>query len=665
MKNFFRALRLTFAYPGTMAAALFSALLVAVLWGGNIGTIYPIVEVVFKGQSLGQWADTQLDASQQRIADFEREIDRLDREIDRADGDVRNSLIQQRTAKEQRLAAEHDALARTRWIAPWLHQYMPDGPFATLLLVIGVLLTGTLIKDVFLVIEALLTERLAQQATLDLRNAFYRRTLRMDLASFGEQTTSDLLSRFTNDMSSVTIGIHVFFGRAVREPLKLIACLAGAAWVCWPLLLLSLAVVPPAMLLVRQLARSMKRASRKAMEEMSLLYNVLVETFNGIKVVKAFTMERYERLRFHRGAREFYRRAMKMARYDALVRPTTELAGMVMIALAILAGAYLVLNQETHLLGIQMSQRPLSLAELLLFYAMLAGTSDPVRKMADVWGQLQKSYAAADRVYEMYDREPKIAEPVQSKPLPRHRRDIVFDNVSFGYQTNQQVLDQINLRIAFGETLAIVGPNGCGKSTLANLIPRFFDPIEGAVRLDGVDLRETSRRGLRRQVGLVTQETLLFNDTVLNNIRYGRPNASRDDVIAAAKKGHAHRFITEKLAEGYDTPVGASGGRLSGGERQRIALARAILRDPAILILDEATSQIDLESEQLIGQTLAEFARGRTTVLITHRLSLLDLADRILVMDRGRIVDLGTHAELMARCDLYARVYRLDLRASA
>jgi ATP-binding cassette subfamily B protein/subfamily B ATP-binding cassette protein MsbA len=229
----------------------------------------------------------------------------------------------------------------------------------------------------------------------------------------------------------------------------------------------------------------------------------------------------------------------------------------------------------------------------------------------------------------------------------------------------EPVLRAIDLRIPFGESLAIVGSNGCGKSTLVNLVARFYDPVEGAVRLDGVDLRACRVRELRRKIGIVTQQTVLFDDTVMNNIRYGSLHATDEQVIAAAKKAHAHRFIVEKLDEGYDTIVGERGGRLSGGQRQRIALARAILRDPEILILDEATSQIDLESEQLIHQALREFTRGRTAILITHRLSTLTLADRILVMDAGRIADLGTHQELLGRCDIYRRLHQIQFRESA
>ena len=525
-----------------------SAPVVAVLWGGNIGFLYPLVEVVGKNQSLGQWVDAEIVAAQQEIAAGE------------AAGD-----------EQATRAARHDLWLYGE-LKPWIDQYLPSDPFQTLAVVVALLLAGTIIKDAFLTTGSFLVDRLAQLATFDLRKQFYRRTLRMDLVTFSENGTSDLLSRFTHDVEQIAGGIQTLFGRAVREPLKMIVCLAGAAYICWQLLLLSLVVAPLAGFLIGLLAKTLKRANRKALEEMSSLYNILVETFSGIKVVKAFTMERYERNRFHQTSKQCYRKAMRIALFDGLINPVTELMGISTICLAILFGAYLVMSRQTHLLGIKMCTQPLSLSALLAFYGMLAGVSDPARRLAEVFSKLQRASAAADRVYQRLDREASVCDPARPRPMPRHHRDLVFDRVSFHYTPSQSVLEDIQLRIPFGETIAIVGPNGCGKSTLANLLPRFFDPVSGSVHLDGIDLRDVRLRELRNQIGLVTQETLLFDDTVVNNIRYGCPQATDEQVIEAAKRAHAHKFIEQKLERGYQTVVGQGGGRLSGGQRQRIAL---------------------------------------------------------------------------------------------
>ena len=487
----------------------------------------------------------------------------------------------------------------------------------------------------------------------------------MDIGSFSEARLSELMSRFTNDISAVNNGIQTVIGKAVREPLKMITCLVIAALVCWRLLVISLLIAPIAGYLIRRLSKTLKCANYKALEETSTLYNILSETFGGIKVVKAFTMERHERLRFHRNSKAFYRKMMKISWLDALIHPVTELAGIAMICLTVLAGTYLIIKNETHLLGIKICDRPLEFTDLALFYAMLAGSIDPARRLSDVFNGIQRACAASDRVYQLLDREPSVRDPAKPRTLVRHHRHIEFENVNFSYLPDQPVLSNLNLRISYGETLAIVGANGSGKTTLANLIARFYDPTSGSIRIDDVDLREVRMRDLRGQIGLVTQEPLLFDDTVLNNIRYGSPQATKQQVIDAARKAYAHRFIEELLEKGYDTNVGQLGGRLSGGQRQRISLARAILRDPPILILDEATSQIDLESEQLIHKVLEQFARGRTAIIITHRLQTLDLADRVLVLDSGRIADLGSHNELMGRCDLYRRLYQIHLRESA
>jgi len=665
MNNFLRVVRLALRYRGTLIAAFFTSLAVGVLWGANIGAVYPFVQVVFRGQSLHQWIDTQVDTSQASIVDLETQLKTLRDQRDAAAPDERSRTDREIEFLAARLKAERQALNGFGRLRPYIHAWAPDDPFQTLVLVVLALVVATIVKDACIVANLMLVERVVQLTTFDLRKQFFRQTLRLDVASFGEGHDSELLSRFTYDMGAVGGGLNNLFGRLIREPLKMAACLIAASWISWRLLLFSLLISPPAILLMRILARAIKRASRRAMEEMSQLYNTLTEAFGGIQTVKAFTMEPFERNRFHLAAKQFYRRAMRIAFYNSLTKPVTEMLGIGVISLALTAGAYLVLEHETHLLGIKLCDRPMEIGMLLLFYGMLVGVTDPARKLSEVIGAVQNGVAAADRIYALMDREPTITDPPNPRsPASPHRR-LVIEHVDFQYQPGRPVLQDVALEIPFGRTVAFVGPNGCGKSTLMHLVSRFYDPTAGAVRLDDVDLRDMRPRELRMRIGLVTQQTHLFDDTVMSNIRYGSPQASDDDVVAAARRAHAHHFITEKLPQGYDTVVGQGGKRLSGGQRQRIALARAILRDPEILILDEATSQIDIESEQAIHRALAEFARGRTALMITHRLSTLTLADEIVVMDAGQVIDRGRHDELLARCTTYRKLNEIHFRQSA
>ncbi len=673
MHNFYRVIRLALRYRWTFAATVLSALAVGVLWGANIGTIYPFAEVAVRGRTLQQWADDKIDEARRNDAEYGREAEELARKVAGvaagAKGAAEAASLRREIARLQsQRKVERAAEAKFAWIKPWIDRYVPHDPFQTLTMFIGVLLVLTVAKILFLMANTVLVSRLSHLGALGLRRRFFRRTLNMDVATFANDGTSDLMSRFTHDTEAVTGGLDALFGRVIREPLKMAVCLIGAAVVCWQLLVLSLILVPLGSFLTRQLARSLKRANRRAMEDMAQLYTTLEEAFRGIKVVKSFTMERRERRRFHYNAKTYYRKMMRIAFYDSLLHPLSEIMGIITISLALLAGAYLVLTGHTTLFGITMSSRPLEIESLTLFYAFLIGSADPMRKMSDIFTRLQRAAAASDRIYALLDRQPTIRDPQRPRPLGRHAKDLVFEEVEFAYTPGRPVLRDINLRIEFGETIGVVGPSGCGKSTLANLIPRFADPTAGSIRLDGIPLGEVRLRALRGQVGLVTQEPLLFDDTVMNNIRYGSPRATEEQVIAAAKQAHAHWFIEHELKDGYATSLGPMGGQLSGGQRQRIALARAILRDPSLLILDEATSQIDLESEQIIQKVLARFTEGRTTVIVTHRLGLLALAARIVVMQDGRIVDVGSHEDLLQRCEFYHRLYEIqfaDLKETA
>lgn len=660
MASFGRVIRLALHYRFSVIGAFLCALAVGVFWGANISVVYPFVEIVFQDKSLHDWIDEQIAGNRQAQAEAEAVIRRTSEALVRAPASARAALQGEQELAATRLESERRRARFYAWAEPAIKRYLPDDAFKTLAILIGLVLAGTVIKSLCVMSHTILVARLTQLATFDLRKAFFRRTLQMDLATFTNEGSADLMSRFTYDMESVAEGLNALFGKVVREPIKGAACLIGAGLICWRLLLLSLILAPVAGWLIRSLARTLKRANRRAMEGMAQLYSTLEEVFRGIKVVKAFTTEPQERNRFHNNSKKYYRSSMRIARYDSLTHPLTEVLGIGIICVAMLAGAYLVLERQTHLFGIPICSRELSLGWMMTFFALLAGAADPLRKLSDVFTRLQRAAAASERIYAVLDREPKVSEPAKPRPLARHHQSLVFDHVNFSYLADRPILQDINLEIRFGETVAIVGESGCGKSTLVDLIPRFADPDSGQVRLDGIPLAELRLRDLRSQIGLVTQEPVLFDDTVLANITYGTPQATREQAIAAAKQAHAHWFIEHELAEGYDTNIGPMGGQLSGGQRQRIALARAILRDPAILILDEATSQIDLNSEQIIQRVLERFTADRTTVIITHRLGLLALADRIAVIHEGRIVGVGNHDELMASCEVYQRMRRLD-----
>ena len=556
-------------------------------------------------------------------------------------------------------------LNRYLWVQPVVNKYLPHKGFQTLLLLLAVVMAGVALKGVFLFMQEVLVADVMQLTLFDIRNYFYRRTMALDLSSFGDQGTSELISRFTNDMDSVAMGLNTLFSKVMREPLRIVSCLGIAIWLNWRLTFLALILVPVSALTAKRAGQIMKRAVRRSLESMSNIYKILQETFQGIVVVKAFTNERRERRRFFLETKSLYKKSVKVAKIDALSDPVLEMLALSTVSIALLAGSYLVLNRTIFLdlgiLKLQLASKPMAIEDLLYLYAMLAGISDPVRKLANVHSRIQRAAAASDRICALMDRQPQVTERPKAVRLTRHRRSIELDDVVFGYNGREPVIRGVSLTVRQGETIALVGPNGCGKSTLMNLLPRFWDVQSGAIRFDGHDLRDLSLRSLRRQIGMVIQDTILFEDTVANNIAYGNYHASRADIIAASKRAFAHQFISN-LPDGYDTVVGERGLGLSGGQRQRIALARAMLRDPAVLILDEATSAVDIQDEALIRKAIEEFARNRTTFLITHSLGSLQFADRIVLMNAGRIEAVGTESELRRSSSLYRRLHEIHFQ---
>jgi len=662
MKNLTRALRQALTYRWSILGSFLCSIGVAICWGANLGGVYPFVEVVLNGKTLIEWAE-------QRIADSQAEVATLDKTIAELEAGQAQTARAVNAPKDlaRKISERELQLSRiesTEKLLPWLRKYTPKDAFQTLTLIIGFLLVATFFRGLFLMGNMILVARVGQRTILDLQNQVFRNVLSMESHELGVQGTGDLVNRIRGETGLIGQAITNLFGKTLREPLKMLACLGCAAWINWRLLVISLLVVPFAVVLMLVLARSTKRANRRAMEESGKLLNRLYQALTYSRIVRAFTMESHERARFEVVSKDVYKRGMKISLYGALARINNELLGLSIIGLAVLAGGYLVIKGETTLFGIPISATPMKFGEVMTFFAFLCGVADPLRKMSDVYGTLQAGQVAADRVYPLIDQQPAIGNPEDPVAFPSGPLSLELENVRFGYEADKEVLKGLSLKIPAGTSLAIIGPNGCGKSTLVNLVPRFFDPQQGSVRINGIDTRDLGLKQLRKSVGYVTQTAMLFADTIGNNIRYGTPNASQVEVISAARKAHADGFIQE-LAHGYDTDVGEHGGRLSGGQRQRLTLARAILKDPAILLLDEATSQIDPQSELLIHQALKEFIKGRTTVIITHRLSTLELVDKILVMADGRAVDCGTHEELMRRCETYRALRESQMQEAA
>lgn len=702
-------MKLTFKYKFTIIISMICAFVLAVCWGSNIATVYPLVQISFQGQTVSQWYEIKLKEKEQSLSeiagDLNREIPGIIKEgakIDWSsftppqDKPEKKAYFESLVYKGKTLEKGIEQLHRLK---PYIDRYAPTDPFMTVVYLMIFVIVATYIKSFFTFCHGYFSGRIANLETLELRNVFFTKLLNYEANHFNQRGISDTMSRFTGDLGGLSNGVTLIYGKFVREPLKMAVCVTGALLVSWRLFLLTCVFFPLVALLIAWLGKSLKRVVKNSMIEMVSMYSRLSETFQSIRVVKSFNREDYELEKFKKVNKACYDRGMKCAKYGSLTSPITESLGMSMLIFAILVGAWLVIYQRTTFLGIRMSAQPLDLGQLILFYGFLLGAADPARRLSDFFLQIQSALAAAERVYEMIDRRVTLLDPDEPRELKPFHDRLVFKNVSYYYPKYEEltippvnakerhswklwkkkkdlsvsapvqeqfedlrvVLKNVSLEIAFGETIAIVGPSGCGKSTLLGLIPRFYDPTDGSVLMDSIPYQQLRMHDIREQIGLVTQEPILFHDTVFENIRYGVPNATKEQVIDAAQKAYAHDFIMNELDQGYETNVGPGGGRLSGGQRQRIALARAFLKNPKIMLLDEATSQIDIRSEEYIHDALAKFVGNRTTIIVTHRLTAIRLADRIIVMQDGKIDQIGTHQELLEKCPFYQGLWKTEM----
>lgn len=621
MRNFLIFSLRMLRYPGTLLGALVLAFFSAFGLGTAILAVRPVVNNIINSQP---------GAHDQTIRDLPVLAAELNTAIARLPKPISNRIT----------------------IPQSVIDSLPTGAYDTALWIFIGLGVLTVLGATTSFLHAYLTQTLVNRILTDLRREAFRRVLKRPLRDVITSGPSDMISRVVNDTGQMSGAMLNVVGKGFAEGTKALTAVIVALVVDWRLSVVAVVAGGVIGIVIRQLSRRIKKGSKGALERQSDLYRVATESLQGLRVVKVHTAERAEVGRFHKANKKMLGELNRVRTARALASPLVE--AVAVIALGTLA-----------LIAIKaMIDKALDPSSFLIALAALGVAGGALKPLTGIITDVQIGTAAADRLAELLNSIPEPGHGFKLAKLPRHKRSLEFKDVTFSYPNQPRpAVDSITLNIAHGETVAFVGPNGCGKTSLLSLVPRLFDPQTGDILVDGLNIRDFSVRSVRRQIGVVTQETVLFSGTIRQNISYGSTDATEDEIIEAARKARALEFI-RRLPQGLDTPVAEQGLSLSGGQRQRIAIARAILRDPAILILDEATSMIDAESESKIGEAISDFSQGRTSLIVAHRLSTVVQADRIVVMDYGKIADIGRHHELLARCEIYQRLVRTQLVGS-